>query len=66
MWRYPQVGQGDFCAGTLTTAGGLLFLGTMPARLEALEASTGQPLWHCNTGQGIRACPITYAIDDGQ
>jgi len=32
MWRYPQVGQGDSCGGILTPAGGLLFLGMMPAR----------------------------------
>jgi len=32
--------------------------------LEGLEASTGRPLWHFNTGQGIRASPMTYAIDE--
>ena len=27
VWRYPQVGHGDSWAGTLTTAGGLVFFG---------------------------------------
>ncbi|HKI27188.1 MAG TPA: PQQ-dependent dehydrogenase, methanol/ethanol family [Candidatus Sulfotelmatobacter sp.] len=65
-WRYPQTGQGNSWGGTLTTAGGLVFFGDDAGSLEGVEATTGRPLWHFNTGQGMRASPMTYAIDGVQ
>jgi alcohol dehydrogenase (cytochrome c) len=62
VWRYPQVGQANSWGGTMTTAGGLVFFGDDAGSLEAVEATTGQPLWHFNTGQAFRASPMTYAI----
>jgi alcohol dehydrogenase (cytochrome c) len=62
-WRYPQVGQGESWGGTLTTAGGLLFFADDSDSLEAVEATTGRPLWHFNTGQRISASPMTFAVD---
>jgi alcohol dehydrogenase (cytochrome c) len=61
-WRYPQVGRGDSWAGTFTTAGGLVFFGDDAGALEAVDAATGHPLWHFNTGQTIHASPMTYAV----
>ena len=66
VWRYPQVGQADSWAGTLTTAGGLLFFGDDTGFLEAVEARSGRPLWHFNTGQTIHASPMSYAINGSQ
>jgi alcohol dehydrogenase (cytochrome c) len=66
VWSYPQVGSGRSWAGTLTTAGGLLFFGDDSESFEAVDASTGRALWHFNTGQIIRASPMTYAIDGVQ
>jgi alcohol dehydrogenase (cytochrome c) len=66
VWRYPQVGAGRSWGGTLTTAGGLLFFGDDSESFEAVEATTGRTLWHFNTGQTIRASPMTYAVDDVQ
>jgi len=63
VWRYPQVGRGDSWAGTLTTAGGLVFFGDDSGSLEAVDGRTGDVLWHFNTGQTIYASPMTYAID---
>ena len=63
VWRYPQVGHGDSWAGTLTTAGGLVFFGDDAGSLEAVDARSGDVLWHFNTGQTIYASPMTYAID---
>jgi alcohol dehydrogenase (cytochrome c) len=65
-WRYPQVGQGDSWGGILTTAGGLLFFGDDSGSLEAVEAASGRPLWHFNTGQRMRASPMTYEVNGGQ
>jgi alcohol dehydrogenase (cytochrome c) len=61
-WRYPQVGQGDSWGGTLTTAAGLLFFGDDAGSLEAVDAADGRPLWHFNTGQKMRASPMTYSV----
>jgi alcohol dehydrogenase (cytochrome c) len=63
VWRYPLVGQGDSWAGTLTTAGGLVFLGDDSGSLEAVDATNGHPLWHFNSGQTMHASPMTYAVD---
>jgi alcohol dehydrogenase (cytochrome c) len=62
-WRYPQVGRGDSWAGTLATASGLLFFGDDAGSVEAVEAATGRPLWHFNTGQTLYASPMSYAVD---
>jgi alcohol dehydrogenase (cytochrome c) len=66
MWRYPQVGLGDSWGGTLTTAGGLVFFGDDTGSLEAVEARTGRPLWHFNTGQTMHASPMSYMVDGVQ
>jgi alcohol dehydrogenase (cytochrome c) len=65
-WRYPQVGHGDSWAGTMTTAAGLVFFGDDAGEFEAVEAATGKPLWHFNTGQLIHASPMSYAVDGTQ
>jgi alcohol dehydrogenase (cytochrome c) len=66
VWRYPQIGQADSWGGTLTTAGGLVFFGDDAGSLEAVDARTGGPLWHFNTGQTMHASPMTYMIDGVQ
>jgi alcohol dehydrogenase (cytochrome c) len=65
-WRYPQVGQGRSWGGTLTTAGGLVFFGDDAGSFEAVDAATGHALWHFNAGQGVRASPMSYAVDGNQ
>lgn len=65
-WKYPQIGQGHSSAGTMTTAGGLVFFGDQAQSLEALDARTGVALWHFNTGQDITASPMTYAVGGKQ
>lgn len=61
-WRYPQVGHAHSAGGTMTTASGLLFFGDDAESFEAVDAQTGKPLWHFNTGQVFSASPMTYAV----
>jgi alcohol dehydrogenase (cytochrome c) len=61
-WKYPQVGRGRSAGGTMATAGGLVFFGDDAESLEAVDAQTGKPLWHFNTGQEISASPMSYGI----
>lgn len=63
VWQYPQTGRGNSWGGTLTTAGGLVFFGDDAESVEAVDAETGQPLWHFNTGQSFNASPMTYAVN---
>ena len=65
-WRYPQTGHAHSSGGTMTTAGGLLFFGDDANSFEALDAQTGKPLWHFNTGQDFSASPMSYAVEGKQ
>ena len=65
-WKYPQTGQGHSSGGAMTTAGGLLFFGDDAGSFEAVDAQTGKPLWHFNTGQDMSASPMTYVADGKQ
>ena len=62
VWDYPQLGSKRYGAGLLSTAGGLLFTGDDQGQLTALDARSGKPLWHFNTGQQISASPIAYGF----
>ena len=61
-WKYPQSGIGRSAAGTMTTASGLVFFGDNAGSFEAVDARSGKPLWHFNTGQDMSASPMSYAI----
>jgi alcohol dehydrogenase (cytochrome c) len=53
-------------AGVLSTAGDLVFGGTMEGQFFALHAGTGHPLWHFHAGGPARANPVTYAVNGKQ
>jgi alcohol dehydrogenase (cytochrome c) len=65
-WRYPQVGSGHSSGGTLTTAGGLVFFGDDAESFEAVDASSGVPLWHFHTGQLMHASPMSFSLGGKQ
>ena len=52
--------------GALTTAGGVVFYGTMEGWLKALDQKTGKSLWQFKTPSGIIGNPMTYNGPDGQ
>jgi alcohol dehydrogenase (cytochrome c) len=66
VWRYLQAGIGRSAAGTMTTSGGLVFYGDDTQSFEAVDAASGKPLWHFNTGQNISASPMSYAVNSKQ
>ena len=61
-----MTGNGMSRPGTLSTAGGLVFFGDDTGQLVALDASTGQHLWHFSFGQMVTASPLTYMADGKQ
>jgi quinohemoprotein ethanol dehydrogenase len=64
VWEIPQ--ETFWSAGTLTTAGNLVFQGRADGRFIAYDARTGDELWSFDTGLGISAPPITYRINGTQ
>ena len=65
-WRYPQVGGGWSSGGVMTTAGGVVFFGDETQSFEAVDARSGEPLWHFVAGQGIHASPMSYEVNGKQ
>lgn len=64
VWEAPKPGLWN--AGTLTTAGNLVFQGQGNGRLVAHRATDGEVLWSSDLGLGISAPPITYSVGDRQ
>ena len=65
-WEVPQVGVGHSAGGVLSTAGGVVFFGDDNGALAAVDAKTGNALWHFHTNEPWRASPMTYMVDGRQ
>jgi alcohol dehydrogenase (cytochrome c) len=52
--------------GLLSTAGGLIFTGAPGNALVALDAKTGDPLWHARMLSGVGSPPSTWELDGTQ
>ena len=63
-WEYRV--QPKSRSGLLTTASDLLFGGTADGYFFALDAGTGEELWHLSTGGSVNSAPISYAVDGTQ
>jgi glucose dehydrogenase len=44
----------------------LLFSGSADGYFYALDAATGDELWHTSLGARVHAAPMTYAVDGKQ
>jgi alcohol dehydrogenase (cytochrome c) len=66
VWRYPQTGENEGNGGVMSTAAGLIFFADNQGFFEAADAGTGKSLWHFNTGQILKASPMSYAVDGNQ
>ncbi len=53
-------------SGLLSTAGGLVFGGSVEGNFYALDADTGQSTWQFQTGGQIISNPMTYSVDGQQ
>ncbi len=60
VWRSRPLGR--IGAGTLSTAGGLVFQGTTDGRFVAYRATDGKPLWSMDAETGVVAGPMSFAI----
>ncbi len=53
-------------SGVMATAGQVVFAGTVTGNFIALDAETGEDLWHRALGGGVIAAPITYLVNGRQ
>ena len=53
-------------SGAVSTAGNVVFYGTMDGWFKAVDAVSGQELWKFKTGSGIIGQPVTYKGPDGK
>jgi alcohol dehydrogenase (cytochrome c)/quinohemoprotein ethanol dehydrogenase len=58
--------EGNGSAGTLTTAGNLVFQGTAGQKLTAFRADSGEKVWSTATQGNVVPGPVTYSIDGVQ
>ena len=65
-WSHRWEGPGGPRSGVLSTAGNVVFAADPFNNFVALNATTGEPLWHCNLGSGMSNAPISYALDGTQ
>jgi alcohol dehydrogenase (cytochrome c) len=65
-WEIPQKGNAVSWGGVLATTSGLVFFGEDSGMLEAVDASTGEVLWHFQTNQTWKASPMSYQFDGQQ
>ena len=63
-WEFPI--QPRSSAGITSTAGGLLFSGSADGYFFALDAATGEELWHISLGRRVHAAPMTYSVEGKQ
>ncbi len=52
-------------SGTMATAGGLVFYGTMDGWFKAVDARNGELLWKYKVDSGIISQPVSYRGPDG-
>ncbi|MGA2117283.1 MAG: PQQ-binding-like beta-propeller repeat protein [Bryobacteraceae bacterium] len=65
QWRY-KLTQNSLSAGVLATAGGVVFAASCEGNFIALDARTGEPLWHFQAGNEIASSAMNCAVDGKQ
>ena len=67
VWR--QIFEGYGQAGSVVTAGGVVFVGTgsnIAGYFFGFDAKTGEELWKFNTGAGVFSSPAVYMVNGEQ
>ncbi len=65
-WEYEMTGPARMWGGTVSTAGGLVFTADDDGSLIALDARSGEELWHFSTGHEMFASPMTFMAEGKQ
>jgi len=65
MWDF-KIFQASLTNGVLATAGNIVFASVRDGNIVALDAKTGQHLWHFQTGGNMAASPMSYSVQGRQ
>lgn len=64
IWTHRQ--RAPLTTGTLATAGGLVFAGSVDRRFAAFDDETGEELWSARLNDVPSSAPITYEVNGKQ
>ena len=64
--KWSHKWEANIRSGLLSTAGNLLFAGGPSTDIVALNATTGDALWHARLGAAVSNGPTTYMLDGTQ
>ncbi len=64
IWQYEQ--DAMFLTGSLSTSGGLTFIGDLDRKFMAFDTKTGKLLWNTTLGSALHGFPVTYAVNGKQ
>ena len=65
-WSRKWEHEGNGLSGLLSTAGKILLTGDPAGNFMALDAATGEALWHVNLNSTVANGPMTYELDGVQ
>jgi PQQ-dependent dehydrogenase (methanol/ethanol family) len=68
VWEIAQPGpaKAKSWSGVLATAGGLVFYGKPNGGFDAVDARSGETLWHFATNVRMKASPMTFSVGGKQ
>jgi alcohol dehydrogenase (cytochrome c) len=64
--KWSHKWEGTSSSALLSTAGNLIFSGAPGNSIEALNATTGDALWHARLATGVSNPPVTWQLDGTQ
>ena len=64
LWSHRQ--RTPYISAALTTAGGVVFVGTFDRQAYAYDVKTGEQLWEIRLPTSVQGFPITYAVNGKQ
>ena len=64
VWSREQ--RASFLTATLSTGGGLVFVGDIDRNFRAYDAKTGETIWQSRLGTSVQGFPISFSIGGKQ
>ena len=64
LWSHRK--RTPYISASLTTAGGLVFVGTFDRQAYAYDVRSGEQLWETRLPTSVQGFPITYSVDGRQ